>query len=166
MDLYLVQHGEAKSETEDPERPLTERGAETVRQMAIWASQVGVRVAQIRHSGKRRAEQTAALLGERLNPSKGVVAVGGLKPNDDPHPVAEALQTEHEPLMLVGHLPFLSRLTGILVAGDPEGGVVRFQQAGIVCLQREEGKWSVRWLVPPELLGAFQAYGERDPSAA
>jgi phosphohistidine phosphatase SixA len=34
MELFLVQHGEAKSETEDPERPLTDRGAETVVRMA------------------------------------------------------------------------------------------------------------------------------------
>ena len=65
MDLYLVQHGEAKSEAEDPERPLTLQDIEAVRRMASWASQVGVRVDQIRHSGKRRAEQTAALLAER-----------------------------------------------------------------------------------------------------
>jgi len=26
MDMYLVQHGEARAESEDPARPLTERG--------------------------------------------------------------------------------------------------------------------------------------------
>ena len=31
MRLYLVQHGEAKPEEEDPERPLTDRGASDVR---------------------------------------------------------------------------------------------------------------------------------------
>jgi phosphohistidine phosphatase SixA len=51
MDLFLVQHGEAKSEAEDPERSLTDRGAEAVRRMAAWAAQVGVKVDQIRHSG-------------------------------------------------------------------------------------------------------------------
>ena len=40
MDLFLVQHGEAKSEAEDPERSLTDRGAEAVRRMAAWAAQV------------------------------------------------------------------------------------------------------------------------------
>jgi phosphohistidine phosphatase len=153
MELYVVQHGEAKSESEDPERPLTERGAEAVRRMAAWAAQVGVRAAQIRHSGKRRAEQTAALLAERLAPVNGVIAVEGLKPNDDVRPVAESLQTEHESVMLVGHLPFLSRLASLLVAGNPEGGVIRFRQGGIVCLVQDEGKWAVNWVMPPELLG-------------
>src|SRR5512142_725316 len=55
IDLFLVQHGEAKSEAEDPERSLTDRGAEAVRRMAAWAARVGVKVDQIRHSGKRRA---------------------------------------------------------------------------------------------------------------
>jgi phosphohistidine phosphatase len=152
MDLYLVQHGESKLETEDPERPLTERGTETVRRMAAWAAQVGVRVAQIRHSGKRRAEQTAALLGERLKPSNGMLAVEGLKPNDDPRPVAKWLQSENESIMLVGHLPFLSRFASVLVAGNPEDGIIRFQQGGIVCLVPQEGKWSINWVMPPELL--------------
>ena len=152
MDLYLVQHGEAKSEAEDPERPLTDQGIETVRKMASWADQVALKVDQIRHSGKRRAEQTATLLAERLSPANGVIAVEGLRPNDDVRPVAEALGAEHGPVMLVGHLPFLSRLASLLVAGNHEGGVVRFRQAGIVCLSQEEGKWAVNWVMSPELL--------------
>jgi phosphohistidine phosphatase len=152
MELYLVQHGEAKPEAEDPERPLTERGIETVRRMASWAAQVGLKLDQIRHSGKKRAEQTAAFMAERLNPANGVIAVEGLKPNDDVRPVAEALQAEHGPIMLVGHLPFLSRLASLLVAGNSEAGVVRFQQAGIVCLSQQGGKWAVHWVMPPGLL--------------
>src|SRR6516225_11720817 len=130
MELYLVQHGEAKPESEEPERPLTDRGAETVRRMAAWAAQVGLKVDQIRHSGKRRAEQTAALLGERLNPAQGVIAVDGLQPNDDVRPVAEAIQAEPAAVMLVGHLPHLSRLANLLLTGDPDSTVLRFQMAG------------------------------------
>ena len=157
MELYLVQHGEAKPESEDPERPLTDRGSEMVRTMAAWAAQVGLKVDQIRHSGKRRAEQTAALLAERLNPAKGVIAVEGLKPNDDVRPVAEAIQAEKAAVMLVGHLPHLSRLASLLLTGDPDSGVLRFQMAGIVCLSNQAGKWTVHWLMPPELLSSSSA---------
>jgi phosphohistidine phosphatase len=152
MELFLVQHGEAKSETEDPERPLTDRGVETVRRMSTWASRAGVRVAQIRHSGKRRARQTAEILAEQLRPPRGVIAVEGLKPNDDVHSVAATLRSEAESVMLVGHLPFLSRLAGLLVAGEPYAVVVRFRNSGIVCLHSREGHWSVDWAVPPELV--------------
>jgi phosphohistidine phosphatase SixA len=34
VTLYLVQHGDAKSEAEDPERPLTERGRSDVARLA------------------------------------------------------------------------------------------------------------------------------------
>jgi phosphohistidine phosphatase len=157
MELYLVQHGEAKPESEDPERPLTDRGTELVRRMAAWAAQVGLKVDQIRHSGKRRAEETAALLAERLDPAKGVIAVEGLKPNDDVRPVAEAVLAERGAVMLVGHLPHLSRLTNLLLTGDPEGGVLRFRMAGIVSLSNLDGKWAVNWLMPPDLLSSSTA---------
>lgn len=157
MKLFLVQHGEAKAESEDPTRPLTDYGAETVRRMAAWASQAGVSVAQIRHSGKRRAEQTAELLAEPLRPAKGVIAAEGLKPNDDVHAMAATLAAETEPVMLVGHLPFLARLAGVLVAGEAAAVVVRFRNAGIVCLHREESRWSVDWAVPPEIASGDEA---------
>ena len=153
MELYLVQHGEAKSEAEDPERSLTDRGAETARRMAAWAARVGVQVDQIRHSGKRRAEQTAALLAEQLRPVNGTIAVAGLAPTADVRPVAEGLPAEIGAIMLVGHLPFLSRLASLLLSGDPEAGVIRFQTAGITCLSNQEGTWAVNWVVPPALVG-------------
>ena len=152
MELLLVQHGEAKPETEDAERPLTDRGVETAQRIAAWAARAGVRVAQIRHSGKRRAEQTAEILAEQLKPAKGVVVLAGLKPNDDVHAMAAMLAAETEPLMLVGHLPFLCRLVGVLVSGEADAVVVRFRNSGIVCLRREESRWSVDWAVPPDLV--------------
>ncbi len=152
MLIFLVQHGEAKSEVEDPERPLTEMGAAEVQRMAAWAARVGVSPAQIRHSGKRRTEETAAILAEHLAPSEGALAVSGLKPRDNVQPLAEALQDEPASLMLVGHLPHLSRLASQLVEGDPEAAVLQFRNAGVVCLSREAGIWSVAWAVTPDLI--------------
>jgi len=157
MELILVQHGESKSEAEDPERSLTEQGAEAVRRMAAWAEQVGLKVGQIRHSGKRRAEQTAQLLAERLQPPKRAIDLSGLNPNDDVRPIAAALIDEEDTVMLVGHLPFLSRLASLLVTGDPETGVVSFCYAGLVCLKREGRRWSVNWVMVPDLLAPAAA---------
>lgn len=150
--IFLVQHGEAKPEAEDPDRPLSEKGAAEVRRMAAWAAGAGVSPTRIRHSGKRRAEETATILAERLAPAEGTAAVSGLAPRDDVRPLAEALGDETVPLMLVGHLPHLSRLASLLVAGDPAAAVIRFQNAGIVCLGRDTGAWSVVWAVPPDLV--------------
>lgn len=149
MRLYLVQHGEAKAKAEDPERPLTERGAETVQRMAAWASRMQLKVNQIRHSGKKRAQQTAAILAQSLSPTEGVVATTGLDPKDGVRPVAKTLQDASEAVMLVGHLPFLNRLASLLLTDDPERDLICFQYAGIVCLERQERKWSLDWAVPP-----------------
>jgi phosphohistidine phosphatase len=153
MTLFLVQHGEAKQEAEDPERSLTDQGTETVEKMAAWAARTGIKVDRIRHSGKRRAEQTATISAKHLNPQRGVIAVKGLNPNDDVTPVAASLQGDQESIMLVGHLPHLSKLVGYLLTGDPEIKIVRFRNAGIVCLSHKENKWAVEWVMQPDLLG-------------
>ena len=153
MRLYLVQHGEARPKDEDPQRSLTARGEEEIRRVAAFAKQAGVRVSQIRHSGKRRAEQTAAIFAGVLRPKDGLVAVSGLNPEDPVEPVAHALAGESEPLMLVGHLPFMAELAAELIAGNHELPAVRFQMGGIVCLERNEpGDWSLAWMVTPDLL--------------
>lgn len=150
MELYLVQHGEAEPEAQDPDRPLTDQGAEEVTRVAAAAALAGVRVHQIRHSGRRRAEQTALILAQRLVPPDGSVAVCGLGPKDAVQPVAEQLERETGPLMLVGHLPFLDRLTSLLVTGDPDRSIVRFRHGGIVCLSGEGRDWALAWIITPE----------------
>jgi phosphohistidine phosphatase SixA len=42
MKLYLIQHGEANPEAEDPDRSLTARGEEEVRRVATVAKYRGV----------------------------------------------------------------------------------------------------------------------------
>ena len=152
MELFLVQHGQAMSKADDPQRRLTPDGAEVVGRIAIWARETGLRVQQIRHSGKLRAQETAQILAEHLNPARGVIAVSGLGPSDDVSPVGRIAETELASSMLVGHLPFLSRLAGFLVTGDPEIQVVRFRNAGIVCLKGEQRRWSISRVMTPDLL--------------
>ena len=152
MDIYLVQHGEAKAETEDPARPLSERGREEVERVGRHGAAVHLLVAAIRHSGKLRARQTAEILARHLLPVRGVREEDGLAPDDDPGKAAAAIEAAAEPLMLVGHLPQLRRLVSSLVVGDPEREIVRFRNGGIVCLARAGAVWRLRWILTPELV--------------
>ena len=152
MTLFLVQHGEARPGNEDSERFLTEHGAETVSRAADWAARTGITVDQIRHSGKLRAAQTATIFAKHLNPQKGVIAMKGLNPNDEVTQVAASLRGEQGSTMLVGHLPHLSRLVGMMVTGNPDNVVVRFHNAGIVCLSQQEEKWAIDWVMQPDLV--------------
>jgi len=154
MRLYLVQHGEAKPESEDPARPLTEQGRQEAERVARFVVQRGVRVVRIVHSGKLRARQTAEAWSQLL-PDARVEEQEGLDPNDDPARWADRLREVTEDLLLlVGHLPHLRRLADLLLCGDPERQLVTFRMAGVVCLEREDptGRWSVRWVLPPELV--------------
>jgi phosphohistidine phosphatase len=69
MRLYLVQHGEAVAEDVDPARPLSATGQSDVTKVARFLAASGLSVSQVLHSGKLRAEQTAALLAAALAPA-------------------------------------------------------------------------------------------------
>ena len=152
MDVYLVQHGEAVPEAEDPTRPLSRRGREEVERVARHAAALRLSVAEIRHSGKLRARQTAEILARHLLPTRGLRETDGLAPEDDSGKAAAAMDGTIEPLMLVGHLPHLRRLAASLLVGDPDREIVRFRNGGIVCLAKTGGVWRLQWFLTPELV--------------
>ena len=154
MQAYLVQHGEAKAEAEDPARPLTDSGRAEVQRVARQAALLGLPVAEICHSGKLRARQTAEIMAEHLRPSRGVRGMRGMEPNDDPGVARDELAAAEEPMMLVGHLPHLGRLVSSLLVGDPAREILRFRNGAIVCLARAEGGWRLHWILTPELAPA------------
>jgi phosphohistidine phosphatase len=150
MWLYLVQHGQAKTEEEDPERPLTDRGAADVRRVAEVAAAAGITTGRICHSGKTRARQTAEAWGQVLGAP--VELTQALAPRDDPSVWAKQVATDTGDLMLVGHMPHLGRLAGVLLADDPQRPVVAFQPGALVGLQKSQAGWSVALVLPPNRL--------------
>lgn len=151
MNLYLVQHAEAKHEEEDPQRPLSDKGWADIRKVATFvAAHAGIQVRRILHSGKTRARQTAEVLAEYVNPAEGIQETDGLEPMANPSTWAQRLGNVKEDTMLVGHLPHLSKLASLLLCQDETKRIIDFQMGGVVCLRRDEsGSWSVRWMVIP-----------------
>ncbi len=151
MKLYLVQHGEAKAEKEDPDRSLTDRGTAEIRAVAESARRAGLKPAQIFHSEKRRAQQTAEILAEALGCP--LEAAAGLKPNDEVQPWIDRITTDNKELMLVGHLPFLHKVAMRLVSGDEEIPLVAFRYGAIFCLGPTPGRfWVIHWVLHPDLI--------------
>ena len=153
MKLYLIRHGEAKSEVEDPERSLTARGEKEVAKVSKAATGLNIKPSQIYHSGKLRARQTAEIIANGLRiPNLTIQSLQGLSPNDDVRPWAERISKGEEDLMLVGHLPFLEKLTSFLLCGDENARLVLFRYGIIVCLDQKEDKgWAIRWILTPEM---------------
>ncbi len=154
MNLYLVQHAEAKREEEDPERPLSDKGWTDIRKVTAYiAERIDIKVIAIIHSGKMRARQTAEALAEHLNPPEGIKEAEGLEPLAEPSAWADRLAKAKDDTMLVGHLPYLSKLSAHLLSQDENKRILDFRMGGIVCLGKDEsGAWSVRWMIIPEIL--------------
>lgn len=149
MKIYLVQHGESKPETEDPSRPLTDKGRNEVESVARHIASLGLEVSQIWHSGRLRAKQTADILAQHLMPPRGVNQQEGLGPLDDPEKAKELLLQVRESLLIVGHLPHLSKLVSLLILGETDKEVIRFRMGGMVCLARSGDSWLIDWAITP-----------------
>jgi len=153
MILYLVQHAEAKSEEEDPRRDLTEKGRMDIEAVAHHLKRLNVGVDQIIHSGKTRANTTAQILAEHLQPKSGMEKAPGLAPLDDPQTIADRIAAMDKDLMVVAHLPNLGKLAALLLAGDRDRDVVNFHMGGAVRLRRmDKGQWAVDWVIVPETI--------------
>lgn len=150
MKLYLVQHAEAKGKEEDPARPLSDKGLKDLGKVSNFLAGRGIIVTRVLHSGKLRAKQTAEKLRKVVSSSEDVNESDGLAPLDDPIIWGKRLKEEITDIMLVGHLPHLSKLAGLLLTYDPKRRVINFKKGGVVCLERDkEGKWAVHWMMIP-----------------
>ncbi len=152
MNIYIVRHGEAVSERLDPERPLTSLGREEVERVSRMAAAKNIQVSGLFHSGILRAKQTAEILAEHVQFTVGVQQLSGLMPQDDPAIAKAELEAAESPIMLVGHLPHLNRLIGLLVGGDAESEVMGFPPATMVCCSNDASKWKIAWTLTPRSL--------------
>ena len=156
MHIYLVQHGAAVPKDENAERPLSGQGREDVKRVASFLARSGVSARRVIHSGKRRAKETALLLSDVIGPGNMVEEAGdGLAPDDPTDLFFTAIEEWTEDTIIIGHLPFMSKLASRLLTGDEDETLVHFNPGSVACLERGEngGGWTVLWFVRPELLG-------------
>jgi phosphohistidine phosphatase len=151
--VYLVQHGQSKSEEEDPQRRLTPQGIGEVQKLADFLRPLELGLDAVWHSNKARAQQTAELLAAAVSTRDRLVQREGLGPKDQVAPIRQALEKAGGDVMIVGHLPFLGNLAALLVTGSEANEIVRFQFGCVVCIeQHEHGKWKVAWMIKPALV--------------
>lgn len=152
MLLYLVRHATATPKDQDPNQGLSDSGFEEIKKVAAFLSRAGVQTDAIFHSSKVRAQQTAEVMAENLNPAKGGSQTDNLAPLDDPTIWAERLRGITEKTMLVGHLPYMEKFASLLLCGDMDKMNVTFSAAGVVCLERNNDLYSLQWMVTPEII--------------
>ena len=74
-----------------------------------------------------------------------------MNPNDDVNKIKEEIEPLKQDIMIVGHLPFLQKLTSLLLFSTEENDSITFKNSGIVCLEYQE-KWKLLWQITPDLL--------------
>lgn len=152
MKIYLIQHAEAKREEEDPERGLSEKGIEDLKKIGKFIKNLDLKVDKIYHSGKKRTFQTAEILKEFLSGERVIEKMEGLSPLDEPEILLERLKDFEENVMVVGHLPHLSKFSSLLLSGDKNKGLVAFKMGSILCLEDTKEGWKINWFIIPEIL--------------
>jgi phosphohistidine phosphatase len=152
MALYLVQHGKSLPKDVDPDQGISDTGRAEVERVAAVAANYAVQIAGIAHSGKKRAVQTAAIFAAAFGLKDKVVERSGLKPLDDVVRLSAELRSQ-DGLMLVGHLPFMEKLTSYLVTGNADKTIFKFQNGGIVCLEEDvaQNTWFIKWTLMPHI---------------
>lgn len=152
MALFLVQHGKSLPKDKDPSKGLSEEGIAETERIAEVAKGYGVKVAGIIHSGKTRARQTAEIFASALEPEDGIQESSGLNPLDDVTAFADTIDSTQN-RMLVGHLPFMERMTSYLIMESIEKPVFKFQNSGIVCLDKDPDtmSWVIKWALMPNI---------------
>lgn len=151
MELYLVQHSESKSKEEDPERGLSDLGFSNIRKMAEFARKLDICVDTIFHSDKLRAKQTANELADAVHYMTGLKQRDGIAPMDEIIPMKDEINKSDKNIMIVGHLPYLDKLSSALLCGDQNKNILGFQCGCIVKIgksERAEG-WDLQWMITP-----------------
>lgn len=163
MKLYLVRHGSANPADVDPQKGLSDIGKKEITTLAALVKHLNIRVTEIYHSGKARAEQTAEILSIAIKSKNGLSARGDLEPNDPVEKIAVEIISAGRDTMLVGHLPFMAKLASYLLSGNPDKCALNFSTGAMACLDYQEKKWSLSWFINPDInpigeIGHFESY--------
>jgi phosphohistidine phosphatase len=146
VTLLLVHHADALGADVDPQRPLSSVGLAQADRLAQHARAKGVKPDVIWHSGKLRARQTAEILYRVCNPFAEFRMVRGLRPDDSPQEIRDAVRAETRDVLLVSHMPLLPTLAVVLAPS-----VSHFPLHGMVALERaaEGAEWALLWSYAP-----------------
>jgi len=151
MRLYIVQHGDSVAKEIDPNRPLSDQGQADIQRLEEWLSSHNVRIAQILHSGKTRAKETAEILRPLLKSHSQIYEGQGLAPNDSPEAFLHQLRDRTKDTLVAGHMPFVARTVSQALTGAPDRQLVEFVPGSVAGIERIDGaSWRLFMFARPE----------------
>jgi phosphohistidine phosphatase len=154
--LCLLRHADAGDPMSwrgpDSERQLSARGRDQAETLGAFLARAGFRPGAMLSSPKVRARETAAIVGAALGLEVRVIeALAGPLDLDSVERILAAASNPRQ-VVLVGHDPDFSG-----IASDLAGTDIGLRKGTIIRLDVERplaaGRGSLRWLLPPDLLG-------------
>lgn len=152
MKIYLVQHGECELIGSHSEQTLNETGKRDIQHLANFLSKKKLQVSHLYHSEKVRARETAEILLSGITSLNGIELLPGINPMDSVIPIVKQINGWNEDVLIVGHLPFMTKCVAKLITDDENNSVVIFERGTIVCLEKiGDIDWAINWMLRPEL---------------
>ena len=162
MNLYLLRHAEAEPGDSDSDRRLTRKGEKQTEQLAkfLRKHEVELDIREIWPSPLVRAVATAEIFKKELGLDVPLLEAPGLRPEDDPRPMALRLACSRKSVLVVGHNPHFELLASCLLSGSTTPVLIDFKKTGLLHLERAEepgrarplGHWILSWYLIPKLL--------------
>ncbi|MBU4211966.1 MAG: phosphohistidine phosphatase SixA [Kiritimatiellae bacterium] len=157
MEIYLMQHGLALSEEEDPERPLSSAGKVQIEKSAAAIRMMGLQFDVIIASTKKRSKQTAEIVAKVIEYHiESIVETETIKPSASPGSSLEFIGQfkQKNSVLIAGHLPSLAKIASMLLTQESEVAI-QFENGGLCridvkTLPAHDG--ILRWYLTPEQL--------------
>lgn len=157
MRLLLIRHAIAAplggKLVRDADRPLTAQGQRRFRPVAAGLVRVAPRPRAILSSPLLRARQTAELAAQAWGELRPEILPALTKGDEGAIRRALAGFADTDTIVLVGHEPWLSRLTGRLL-GSRSGRGFRFRKGGVALIEVHAGQpacGALLWFIPPRV---------------
>jgi phosphohistidine phosphatase len=128
MDVFIMRHGKAEHTRQghnDTDRKLTKKGREEIIAVADWMTVRGLQFDLIAASPLARAQETAAIIADRLHEADKLITWDVLVPGGNPDTVCGEIERHADAgaILLVGHEPLLSSLISRIIAGHVGAGI-------------------------------------------
>lgn len=157
MEIYLVQHGEAKPKEVDPERSLSSEGERQVEATGKALKRLGVGIDLIVTSTKKRAQQTAQLVAKELGYPEGEIIENELF--DPLSPADKAIDflkpfKEKGRILVAGHIPSVAEIASFLLCEGTKVAI-DFKMGGVCridCETLPTHAGVLSWYIRPEQL--------------
>ncbi len=159
MMVYLLRHGIAQDPVDtlsDALRPLTAKGIKRTRTAVRGMRTIGCRPKRVISSPLMRAWQTAEIARDVLAKKSEIEDSDLLSAESVPvQTVAWLARQPAADMLLVGHMPNLSRLAALLLSGQ-DGVWLALRKSGACAIEFEAApapaSGFLRWLMEPEQL--------------